>query len=78
MSDLTIHDLEQPVLERLYRLAAAHGRTPAVEAKAILEQALQPATATGWEQVNAIRHKLAAAGNAYCDSADSIREDRER
>lgn len=78
MSDLTIHDLEQPVLERLYRLAAAHGRTPAVEAKAILEQALQPAPVTGWEQVNAIRRKLAATGRTYSDSVASIREDRER
>jgi len=66
------------VLERLYRLAAAHGRTPAVEAKAILEQALQLAPATGWEQVNAIRQKLAAAGKTYGDSVDAVREDRER
>ena len=46
--------------------------------KATLEQALQPAPATGWEEVNAIRQKLAAAGKIYSDSVESIREDRER
>jgi plasmid stability protein len=75
---LVIHDVEESILERLRQLAAAHGRTPAVEAKVILQQALQTPPAANWEQVNAIRRELAATGQVFSDSVDLIREDRER
>ena len=78
MSNLVIHGVEESIFERLRLFAAAHGRTPAVEAKVILQQALQPPPAAGWEQVNAIRRELAASGRDFSDSVDLIREDRER
>jgi len=78
VSNLVIHDVEESIFERLCQLAAAHGRTPAVEAKVILQQALQPPPAAGWEHVNAIRQELAASGQVFSDSVDLIREDRER
>jgi len=78
VSNLVIHGVEESIFERLRQFAAAHGRTPAVEAKVILQQALQPPPAAGWEQVNAIRRELAASGRDFSDSVDLIREDRER
>ncbi|HUY87853.1 MAG TPA: hypothetical protein VMV10_03870 [Pirellulales bacterium] len=78
MSNLLIPDVEESVIERLRQRAAAHGRTPAVEAKVILQEALQPPPAAGWQQVNATRNELAASGGDFSDSAALIREDRER
>ena len=44
---------------------------------AILLQALRP-DAAAWAGANAIRERLASAGRSFSDSAELLREDRER
>jgi plasmid stability protein len=78
MSNLVIPNVDESLVERLSQRAAAHGRTPAIEAKAILQEALEPSPAMAWEQVNAIRERLLASGAAFSDSAHLVREDRDR
>ncbi|HWB11123.1 MAG TPA: hypothetical protein VG826_17980 [Pirellulales bacterium] len=78
MSNLVITDVDDMILERLRQRATAHGRTPAIEAKAILQEALERLPASGWEPVNAIREGLAATGQFFGDSVELIREDRDR
>ncbi len=78
MSNLVIPDVADSVIERLCQRAAAHGRTPAVEARVILQEALQASPPTGWKQANAIREELAATGQVFGDSAELIRGDRDR
>ena len=78
MSNLVILDVDDWVIERLERRAEAHGRPPAQEAKAILQEALGQPPAKGWKQANAIRDALAATGENFSDSVDLIREDRNR
>jgi hypothetical protein len=74
---LTLH-VEEQILIRLGERAAAHGRSPEAEANAILLQALQPPVSAAWAGVNAIRERLAKSGRSFGDSAELLREDRER
>lgn len=55
-----------------------HGRSPEEEAKEILREALRPAAADVWAGVNALRERLAASGRSFSDSAELLREDRDR
>jgi plasmid stability protein len=58
--------------------AARHGRTPAQEAQAILTETLGGSRPDVWAAVDAIRHRLKATGRTFSDSADLLREDRDR
>ena len=78
MTELMIRDLDEPLLQQLRRLASSHGRTAEAEAKAILEQALRPDGRDAWAPVDAIYRRLAASGRSFSDSAELLREDRER
>lgn len=78
MSQLVISDIEEATLEQLRQRAAEHGHAAEVEAKEILQEALQAWRATQWAKVNAIRNELAATGQTHSDSVDLIREDRDR
>jgi len=76
MSQLLIHDLDETTLARLRERAVRHGRTVETEVKAILSDAL--GAANPWAAADAIFNELAASGRTFSDSADLIREDRER
>jgi len=78
MTTLVIPDLDGAILTRLQERAATHGRTPETEAKAILTAVLQSPPADPWAKVRAIHDHLAASGRTFSDSADLLREDRER
>jgi len=73
-----IADVEETVLARLQERASSHGRTVEAEARAILQEVLQTPVDPRWQRVNAIRDHLAASGRTFSDSADLLREDRER
>lgn len=75
---LVISNLEEATLEQLRERAAVHGRTAEIEAKEILEEALQIWRSTQWAKVNATRNELAATGKAFSDSVELVREDRDR
>jgi plasmid stability protein len=74
---LTLH-MDDTLLARLRERAAVHGRSAEAEANAILLQALQSPASDQWAQVNAIRERLATSGRSFSDSAELLREDRER
>jgi plasmid stability protein len=74
---LTLH-VDDTVLASLHERATAHGRSPEAEANAILLQALRLPPGAAWAKVNAIRERLANSGRPFTDSADLLREDRER
>jgi plasmid stability protein len=79
MATLLISDVAETAYSRLHELAKAHGRTPEAEAKAILEEQLHSAPVTSvWAQVNAFRDRLAASNRNFGDSAELLREDRDR
>lgn len=78
MPELVLPDVDDKVLDGLQRRAVHHGRTPAEEAKSILSEALCGNGAGNWAPVDAIYERLAASGTTFSDSADLVREDRDR
>jgi len=78
MASLLIPDIEDNALIRLRERATVHGRSLEAEAKVILEEILRMPSSPIWDRVNALRAHLAAGGRRFEDSAELIREDRER
>lgn len=78
MQELMLADVDDVVLHDLRECATRHGRTPAEEAKAILAEALRGKCSDVWAPVDAIYRRLAASGRTFTDSADLLREDRDR
>ena len=78
MAELVLTDLDDGVLHHLKERATRHGRTPAEEAKAILADALGGKPLDVWAPVDTIYRRLAASGRTFSDSADLLREDRDR
>jgi len=75
---LILNDVDDVVLHDLRERATRHGRTAAEEAKAILAEALATKRSDDWAPVDAIFQRLAASGRTISDSADLLREDRDR
>jgi antitoxin FitA len=78
MPELVLTDMDDVVLHYLQDRATRHGRTPEQEAEAILAEALSGNRSDPWAAVDAIYHRLAATGKTFSDSADLLREDRDR
>jgi len=78
MAELVLTDLDNVVLHHLEERATRHGRTPAEEAKLILGEVLRVGVPDAWAPVDAIYSRLAASGRSFSDSADLLREDRDR
>lgn len=78
MQELVIANVDDGVFQGLQDRATRHGRTPAAEAKAILAAALSRHFPDDWGPVDAIYQRLAASGQMFSDSAELIREDRDR
>jgi plasmid stability protein len=77
MAQVLVRDLDADVVERLKERARRHGRSLQKETKAILEDAASRYTMEeAREAAERIRRRL--AGRTFSDSAELIREDRER
>jgi len=76
MAQLLIRDLQDDTVQRLKARAKRHGRSLQGEVKAILEAA----AGYSMQEAHAVSEARAArlAGRAFSDSAELIREDRER
>jgi plasmid stability protein len=78
MRKLVLTRVDDDVLHDLRERATRHGRTPAQEAKVILAEALCSKRPGVWAPVDAIYRRLAASGRTFADSAELLREDRDR
>jgi len=78
MSQLLIPDLDPDMLAQLRQQAAEHGRSLEDEIRIILEQAALRPSPSVWAEVDGIRQHLAASGRRFGDSAELVREDRDR
>ena len=76
MPQLLVRDLDSGTVERLKLRAQRHGRSLQGEVKAILEAAATFSMSEAGSVAEGWQRKL--AGGAYRDSAEAIREDRER
>ncbi len=77
MAQVLVRQLSDQVVKRLKRRAKEHGRSLQAEVKTILEEAV-PDYEQAWKRIHALRDKLKQSGKAFSDSADLIREDRDR
>ena len=77
MPQVLVRDLDTAVVERLKERARHNGRSLQKELKAILEQTAREATMAE-ARAAAERISRRFAGRTFSDSADLIREDRER
>ncbi|MEH2451836.1 FitA-like ribbon-helix-helix domain-containing protein [Nostoc sp.] len=84
MAQILVEDLDPIILEKLETLAKQHGRSLQEELKHILQQAAETAThyhtSGDMEQAReaVARAQVRYAGKIFSDSAELIREDRER
>jgi len=78
MQELVLTNMDDVVFQDLQARATQHGRTPAEEAKVILAEALRSTRPDSWAPVDAIYQRLAASGRTFTDSAELLREDRDR
>jgi plasmid stability protein len=76
MAQILVRDLDPVVVERLKQRALRHGRSLQREAKAILEAASTLSMAEAQQLAASWRRRL--AGAMATDSADLLREDRQR
>ena len=77
MPQMLVRDLDPEVVERLKARARVHGRSLQKEVKAILEEAAATLSIREAEEV-AGSWQRRLAGREYSDSAELVREDRER
>jgi plasmid stability protein len=84
MPQLLVRDLDADTVERLKLRAKRHGRSLQGEVKAILQAAVAFSMAEASQVAEEWQRKLASqiatreADSVYSDSADVIRQDRER
>ena len=75
MAELVLHDLDADLLRRLGELASSSGRSLEEEAKRMLEDSVR----VGRERAaGAARRIRESHGRKFSDSAELIRNDRER
>ena len=76
MSQMLVAEVDDELAQRLEQRAASHGRTPAAEHRAILEDVLRPDKAKFLREAERLRRQT--AGRDHTDSAELIRADRNR
>ena len=77
MAQILIRNLDDELVGRLKKRAKGHGRSLQAEAKRILEEAAPDYEAV-WRRIDRFRNKLKRSGRTFSDSAELIREDRDR
>ena len=78
MSNVLIRGVSESLLDQLRRRAASNRRSLQQELVSILEEAAKTQTLRPIEVASRIRAQLEASGRKFGDSAELIREDRER
>ena len=76
MAQVLIRDLGSEVVDKLKERAKFRGRSLEAELRLILEQAAQDTRRQGLAELESIRERL--AGKTFSDSAEMLREDRDR
>ncbi len=76
MAQILVRDLDPKVVARLKQRAKRDGRSLQAEVKLVLEQAARTAAAAARRLAGTIRKRF--KGRKVRDSADLVREDRDR
>ena len=76
MAQLTVRNVDGELVRLLKIRAAQHNRSAEAEHRAILDEVLRPARPDFWRRAARIRRQL--SGRTLGDSADIIRDERDR
>ena len=77
MAQVLVRQLDNKVVDRLKKRAKEHGRSLQSEVKTILEEAV-PDYEAAWKRIEGFRKRLKKSGRKFSDSAELIREARDR
>ena len=77
MAQVLVRQLDDKVVDRLKKRAKEHGRSLQSEVKTILEDAV-PDYERAWKRIDSLRLRLKRSSRKFSNSADLIREDRDR
>lgn len=77
MAQVLVRQLDEKVVDRLKKRAREHGRSLESEVRTILEEAV-PDYEGAWKRIEKFRRRLRRSGRKFSDSAELIREDRDR
>lgn len=77
MPQILIRNLEKETVERLKQRAKIHHRSLQAEVQLILENASRIQPGDFWENAQRIRENLQSRHQAFSDSAELLREDRD-
>jgi plasmid stability protein len=77
MAQVLVRQLDDKVVDRLKKRAKEHGRSLQSEVKTILEDAV-PDYERAWKRIDSLRLRLKRSSRKFTNSADLIREDRDR
>jgi plasmid stability protein len=78
MAQVLVRNLQDKVVARLKKRAKTRGRSLQAEVKTILEEAAKEESLDFWKEAERIRERLKRSGRKFSDSAELIREDRDR
>lgn len=78
MPDVLVREIPEPVLEELRSRARRSRRSLQQEILTVLEAAVDARRMRALLAMSSIRERLARTGRTFGDSADLVREDRER
>ncbi len=79
MAQILVRNLDDDVVERLKARAKANSRSLQAEVKMILQHASQQVSpAEAWAAIEQFREEMKGAGRTFSDSAELIREERDR
>ncbi|WHZ28622.1 MAG: hypothetical protein OJF51_003420 [Nitrospira sp.] len=78
MAQILIRNLDDKLVGRLKKRAKERGRSLQAEVKRILEEAAKDEATEFWKAADRIRERLKRSGRKFSDSAELIREDRDR
>lgn len=76
MAQVLVRGLADDVLKKLKARAKRNGRSLEAELRRVMEESAEEDPGSFWEEADRIRASL--AGRTFSDSAELIREDRER
>jgi antitoxin FitA len=77
MAQVLVRQLNDKVVDRLKKRAKEHGRSLQSEVKTILEDAV-PDYERAWKRIDSLRLRLKRSSRKFSNSADLIRENRDR
>ena len=77
MAQLLVRQLDEKIVDRLKKRAQEHGRSLESEVRTILEEAV-PDYEGEWKRIPKFHKRLKKSGRTFSDSAELIREDRNR